>query len=111
MHKKTLELSRVIDQGFARHGLSALVKRYNVPWDEDAHHRADYDAEGTALVFHKMIEKLTSQNLKKISDLENFSTKSESDFLLEISLSFFLDIFLIDKIVFLKYNNVDASVY
>ena len=73
----TLELSRVIDQGFARHGLSALVKRYNVPWDEDAHHRADYDAEGTALVFHKMIEKLSSQNLKKISDLENLISKDE----------------------------------
>ena len=44
----TLELSRTLDQGFARHSLSALVKRYDVPWDEDAHHRADYDAEGTA---------------------------------------------------------------
>ena len=47
----TLELSRTLDQGFARHSLSALVKRYNVPFDEDAHHRADYDAEGTGLVF------------------------------------------------------------
>lgn len=73
----TLELSRVIDQGFARHGLSALVKRYNVPWDEDAHHRADYDAEGTALVFHKMMEKLHSQNIRKISDLDNLISKDE----------------------------------
>ena len=73
----TLELSRVIDQGFARHSLSALVKRYNVPWDEDAHHRADYDAEGTAYVFHKMIEKLSSQNLKKIRDLDNLISKDE----------------------------------
>ena len=73
----TLELSRVIDQGFARHSLSALVKRYDVPWDEDAHHRADYDAEGTAFVFHKMLEKLSSQNLKKISDLDNLISKGE----------------------------------
>ena len=58
-----------------------------------------------------MCHKLVQMTKEKISDLENFSTKSESDFLLEISLSFFLDIFLIDKIVFLKYNNVDASVY
>ena len=50
----TLELSRTLDTNYARHSLSALVKRYDVPWDEDAHHRADYDAEGTALVFHKM---------------------------------------------------------
>lgn len=47
----TLELSRAIDTGYSRHSLSALVKRYNVPWEEDAHHRADYDAEGTAYVF------------------------------------------------------------
>ena len=40
----TLELSRALDQGFARHSLSALVKRYNVPFDEESHHRADYDA-------------------------------------------------------------------
>ena len=73
----TLELSRAIDQGFARHSLSALVKRYNVPWDEEAHHRADYDAEGTAHVFHKMIEKLHNQNLRKISDLDSLISKDE----------------------------------
>ena len=28
----TLELSRAIDTGYSRHSLSALVKRYNVPW-------------------------------------------------------------------------------
>ena len=73
----TLELSRALDQGFARHSLSALVKRYNVPFDEDAHHRADYDAEGTALVFHKMINKLIQQNYEKISDLERLISKDE----------------------------------
>jgi len=73
----TLELSRVLDQGFARHGLSALVKRYNVPWEEDAHHRADYDAEGTALVFHKMLQKLMSQNFKNLLDLEKLISKDE----------------------------------
>ena len=73
----TLELSRALDQGFARHSLSALVKRYNVPFDEDAHHRADYDAEGTALVFHKMMNKLIQQNYEKISDLERLISKDE----------------------------------
>ena len=73
----TLELSRALDQGFARHGLSALVKRYNVPWEEDAHHRADYDAEGTALVFHKMLQKLMSQNYKNVLDLEKLISKDE----------------------------------
>ena len=73
----TLELSRTLDQGFARHCLSALVKRYNLPWEEDAHHRADYDAEGTALVFHKMLLKLISQNYKVISDLDKLISKDE----------------------------------
>lgn len=73
----TLELSRTLDQGFARHGLSALVKRYNVPWDEDAHHRADYDAKGTALVYHKMMKKLEAQKYEKISDLEKLISKDE----------------------------------
>ena len=73
----TLELSRTLDQGYARHSLSALVKRYNVPFDEEAHHRADYDAEGTALVFHKMLEKLSAQNYEKISDLDKLVSKDE----------------------------------
>ena len=66
-----------MDQGFARHGLSALVKRYNVPWEEDAHHRADYDAEGTALVFHKMLKKLEAQKFVTISDLDKLISKDE----------------------------------
>ncbi len=73
----TLELSRALDQGYSRHSLSALVKRYNVPWEEDAHHRADYDAEGTAHVFHKMLQKLIAQNFKKISDLEKLISKED----------------------------------
>ncbi len=73
----TLELSRTLDQSFARHNLSALVKRYNVPWEEDAHHRADYDAEGTALVFSKMLQKLTIQNFKTIRDLDKLISKDE----------------------------------
>ena len=73
----TLELSRTIDQGFARHGLSALVKRYNVPWEEDAHHRADYDAEGTAKVFSKMLQKLISQNYNTIDDLTKLVSTDE----------------------------------
>lgn len=73
----TLELSHILDQAYARHSLSALVKRYNVPWEEDAHHRADYDAEGTALVFAKMLQKLIAQNYDTIRDLERLIPKEE----------------------------------
>lgn len=73
----TLELSRTMDNTYARHSLSALVKRYEVPWDESAHHRGDYDAEGTALVFHKMLKKLSNRNIEKMCDLDKLVSKEE----------------------------------
>ena len=73
----TLELSRTLDTAYSRHSLSALVKRYDVPWDEDAHHRADYDAEGTALVFHKMLKKLDGMNIEKMNELDKLVSKDE----------------------------------
>ncbi len=73
----TLELSRTLDNGFARHGLSALVKRYNIDWDESSHHRGDYDAEGTAKVFDKMIKKMYNQNIENIKDFNNLVSKDE----------------------------------
>ena len=73
----TLELSRTLDNTYARHSLSALVKRYEVPWDETAHHRGDYDAEGTALVFYKMLKKLDNRNIDKMSDLSKLVSKDE----------------------------------
>ena len=73
----TLELSRTLDNTYARHSLSALVKRYEVPWDETAHHRGDYDAEGTALVFHKMLKKLSNRNIDLMSDLDKLVSRDE----------------------------------
>ncbi len=73
----TLELSRALEPNQFRHSLSALVKRYKVDFDEDAHHRADYDAEGTAMVFHKMINKLPTKTFKTISDLDKLVSKEE----------------------------------
>ncbi|MDD4808942.1 MAG: PolC-type DNA polymerase III [Bacilli bacterium] len=73
----TLELSRTLDNNYARHGLSAIVKRYDIPFDESGHHRGDYDAEATALVFHKMMKKLVDRNIEKISDLDKLVSKDE----------------------------------
>ena len=55
--------------------MSALVKRYEVPWNEDAHHRADYDAEGTAYVFWKMLDRVPKDTYKTIKDLDNLVSK------------------------------------
>ena len=73
----TLELSRTLDNTYARHSLSALVKRYEVPWDESAHHRGDYDAEGTSLVFYKMLKKLSNRNIDRMCDLDKLVSKDE----------------------------------
>ena len=73
----TLELSRSLNTSFARHSLSALVKRYNVPFDEESHHRADYDAEGTALVFYKMTKELVNKGIDNVNKLDNLVDKDE----------------------------------
>lgn len=68
----TLGLSRYLESSERYHNLATLVKRYDIPWDEDKHHRADYDSEGTALIFHKMLNKLKLNNFNKLSDLYNY---------------------------------------
>lgn len=73
----TLELSRALDSGESRHGLSYITKRYGVVFEEDAHHRANYDAEGTALVLDKMLKKMHDQNFRKVSELNNLVPKDE----------------------------------
>lgn len=73
----TLELSRTLDSSFGRHNLTALAKRYGIEWDEESHHRADYDAEGTALVLNKMLHKLVNQNYKSLIELNNLVPKEE----------------------------------
>ena len=73
----TLELSRALDPEYSKHGLSALVKRYEVPWAEDAHHRADYDAEGTALVLDKMLKKLKTKKYSNINELNSLVDQKE----------------------------------
>src|SRR5699024_3008972 len=44
---------------------------------ESAHHRGDYDAEGTALVFYKMLKKLDANNYKTIEDFNRLVAKDE----------------------------------
>ena len=73
----TLELSRALEPEYSRHSLSALVKRYDIVWDENAHHRADYDAEGTALILDKMINKVIRRQFENVTDLNNLIDKKE----------------------------------
>ena len=68
----TLGLSRYLESSERYHNLATLVKRYNIPWDEDKHHRADYDSEGTALIFNKMLKKLEINGFKTLKDLYKY---------------------------------------
>ena len=68
----TLGLSRYLESNERYHNLATLVKRYEIPWDEDKHHRADYDSEGTALIFLKMLKKLSLNDFKTIKDLYKY---------------------------------------
>ncbi len=68
----TLGLSRYLESHERYHNLATLVKRYNIVWDEDKHHRADYDSEGTALIFYKMLKKLELNDINNLSDLTKY---------------------------------------
>ena len=74
----TLELSRTLERDYSKHSLSALVKRYNIPFDEEHHHRADYDAEATAYIFNKMITKLLNIGIHTLSDMNTICKHDET---------------------------------
>jgi len=65
----TMSMARMLHPEWPNHKLTTLVRRYKIEWDEDAHHRADYDAEGTALAFHKMCEELDARNIETTTNL------------------------------------------
>ena len=67
----TMSIARMLHPEWPNHKLQTLTKRLDVPWDEDKHHRADYDAEGTALAFYKMAKSLDDQNISTTTDLLN----------------------------------------
>ena len=68
----TLGLSRYLESSERYHNLATLVKRYNINWDESKHHRADYDSEGTALIFYQMLKKLEMNDIKSLKELFNY---------------------------------------
>ena len=73
----TMSIARMLHPEWPNHKLQTLTKRLDVPWDEDKHHRADYDAEGTALAFYKMCKSLDDQNIATTTDLlNNIDTES-----------------------------------
>ncbi len=67
----TMSMARMLHPEWPNHKLQTLTKKLDIPWDEEKHHRADYDAEGTALAFYKMAKSLDDQNINTTIDLLN----------------------------------------
>lgn len=67
----TMSMARMLHPEWTNHKLQTLTKKLDIPWDEEKHHRADYDAEGTALAFYKMVKSLYDQNISTTDDLLN----------------------------------------
>lgn len=65
----TMSIARMLHPEWPNHKLTTLARRLNVEWDETAHHRADYDAAGTAKAFCKMCIELDNQNISTTKKL------------------------------------------
>lgn len=74
----TMGMARNMYPEWRNHKLSTLVKNLEVEWDEDKHHRADYDCEGTAKCFYRMLWELKSQHVLTTIDLENIADKENA---------------------------------
>lgn len=66
----TMNLARQMYPDWRNHKLSTLVKNLEVDFNEDEHHRADYDSEGTAKCFYKMLLTLKNDKITTTDDLE-----------------------------------------
>ncbi|MFV0424563.1 MAG: PolC-type DNA polymerase III, partial [Bacilli bacterium] len=71
----TLELSRVLNPQWGRHGLAALVKRYKIKLEN--HHRACDDAVATAHVFKNQLNELKEKELEYVSDINHLVDSDE----------------------------------
>ncbi|MBO4358725.1 MAG: PHP domain-containing protein, partial [Erysipelotrichaceae bacterium] len=68
----TLDLSRSILKNRRYHSLGSLCRAYNIPYDENIAHRANYDADVLAQSFNFMLKDLSSNDVKTLNELANF---------------------------------------
>ncbi len=68
----TLDLSRSLLKNRRAYRLGNMCRAYNIPYDEDVAHRADYDADVLAQVFNFMLKDLAKAGVRTLDDLKNF---------------------------------------
>ena len=91
----TMSMARMLYPNWRNHKLSTLVKELDVPWDESAHHRGDYDSEGTAIGFYKMCKTLYNRNIETTEKLYNSVDLEE---LLKFSRPFHMSVLVQNKV-------------
>ncbi len=73
----TINLAKKLRPGQASYKLALLTKMFEVDYDENAHHRADYDVEITTKVFLKQLEELEVAGLKELLQYNFYRPMSE----------------------------------
>ncbi|MDO5439928.1 MAG: PolC-type DNA polymerase III [Erysipelotrichaceae bacterium] len=68
----TLDLSRSILKNRRAYRLGNMARAYNIAYDEEVAHRADYDADVLAQVFNLMLKDCAKENIKTLDELSNF---------------------------------------
>ena len=91
----TMSMARMLFPNWRNHKLSTLVKELEVPWDESAHHRGDYDSEGTAIGFYKMCKILYNRNVETTRQLYDSVDLEE---LLKFSRPFHMSVLVQNKV-------------
>ena len=91
----TMGMARMLYPNWKNHKLSTLVKELDVPWDESAHHRGDYDSEGTAIGFYKMCKTLNNRNIETTTKLYDAVDLNE---LLQYSRPFHMSVLVKNKV-------------
>ena len=91
----TMSMARMLYPNWKNHKLSTLVKNLEVPWDESAHHRADYDSEGTAIAFYKMAKQADKMNIETTTKLYASVNQEE---LIKFSKPFHMNVLVKNKV-------------
>ena len=68
----TLDLSRTLFKDRRAFRLGNMCRAYNIPYDENIAHRANYDADVLAQVFSFMLKDLARNNVRTFNELQNY---------------------------------------
>ncbi|MCR4740900.1 MAG: PolC-type DNA polymerase III [Lachnospiraceae bacterium] len=73
----TMKLAMVLLPELHRFRLNNVAKALKVPFEEDKHHRAVYDAEGTAEIHLRFIKKLAAANISSLTEINRLAGESD----------------------------------